>query len=66
MSIKFVNMTEEKEERVIGCEMSVIIMTLLRFGYLVHSLGNCAISLPAETGLSDPCRHVWLVIPDRP
>ena len=27
-------------------------MTLIRLAYLVHSLGNCAMTLPTETGLS--------------
>ena len=29
-----------------GCERSVITMTLLRLGYLVHSLGNRTMTLP--------------------
>ena len=33
-----------------GYERSVITMTLLRLGYLIHSLGNCAMTLPAQTG----------------
>ena len=36
---------------VIGCERSVITMTLLCLGYLVYNLGNYAITLPTETGL---------------
>ena len=27
-------------------------MIFFRLGYLVHNLGKCAITLPAETGLS--------------
>ena len=34
------------------CERSVIIMILLRLGYLVHSLGNCAMTLHTETSIS--------------
>ena len=32
-----------------GCDGSVITMTLLRFGYLVHSLGNYVMTLPTKT-----------------
>jgi len=32
-------------------ERSVMVMTLLRLDYLVHSLGNCGMTLPIETGL---------------
>ena len=35
-----------------GCERSVVTMTLIRLNYLVHSLGNCATLLSIETGLS--------------
>ena len=39
------------------CERSVITMTLLRLGYLVHSLGNRAMTLLTETAL----RELFLV-----
>ena len=32
-------------------EKNIIIMTLFRLGYLVYSLGNCAMIVPTETGL---------------
>ena len=35
------------------CERSVITMTLLRLDYLVYSLGNRAITLSTETGLTN-------------
>ena len=35
-----------------GCERNVITMTLLQLGYLVHSLGNRAMTLPIETGFN--------------
>ena len=38
-----------------GCDRSVIIMTLLRFDYLVHSLSNRAMALPVGTNLSLTC-----------
>ena len=31
------------------CERSVITLTLLRLGYLIHSLGNRTMTLPTET-----------------
>ena len=40
------------------CERSVITMTLLRLGYLVHRLGNYTITLPTETGLRNHCRTI--------
>ena len=33
-------------------EKSVITMTLLRLGYVAHSLGNCVMTLPTETSLT--------------
>ena len=45
-------MAEEKTKSVMECERSVITMTLLRLGYLVHSFGNCAMTLLTETGVS--------------
>ena len=50
MSIKFTDVTEDRR----GSDMryeSVMVMTLLRLDYLVHSLGNCGMTLPIETGL---------------
>ena len=37
---------------VMGCERSVITMTLLWLGYLVYNFGNRAMTLPSKTGLS--------------
>ena len=50
MSIKFTDVAEERSESVMGCERSVITMTLLRLGYLIHSLDNRAMTLSTETG----------------
>jgi len=36
---------------VIGCERSVITITLLFLGYIVHNFDNYAMTLPTETGL---------------
>ena len=33
-------------------EKNVITMTLLRLGYVAHSLGNCVMTLPTETSLT--------------
>jgi len=51
MSIKYADLTEKKKKKsVIKYERSVITMTLSPLGYLVHSLGNCAITLPTKPG----------------
>ena len=50
MSIKFTDVTEDRR----GSDMrheSVMVITLLRLDYLVHSLGNCGMTLSIETGL---------------
>ena len=52
MSIKFADMAEERRS-VMGCERSVITITLLRLDYLVHSLGNCAMTLSTVSDLSE-------------
>ena len=51
MSIKFADMTQERVLSVMGYERSVITMTLLRLGYLVDNLGNCAMTLPLRLAL---------------
>ena len=33
-----------------GYAKSVITITLIRFGYLIYSVGNCMMTLPIETG----------------
>ena len=50
MSIKFADLTEERRS-VMGCEKSVITITLLQLDYLVHSLGNCAMTFSTESDL---------------
>jgi len=48
-----------------GCEWSVFTMTLLRLGYLVHSLSNCAMTvLPTDTDLMRVCMLmlIWLAL----
>ena len=52
MNIKFADVAEERRESVTGCErsVSVITMTLLRLGYLIHSLDNRVMTLSTETG----------------
>ena len=62
MSIKYVDMAEEKTKSVMECERSVITMTLLRLGYLVHSFGNCAMTLPTETGITDSVHNMQLLV----
>ena len=52
MIIKFADMAKEREESVMRCERSVIVMTVLRLGYLIQSLGNRAMILFIETSLS--------------
>ena len=47
-----------------GCERSVVTMTLLRLNYLVHSLVNCATLLSIETGLSHVKLYYLVVFGD--
>ena len=51
MDIKFADMTEERKGSVMGCESTVITMTPIRLGYLVHIFCNCAITLFTKTHL---------------
>jgi hypothetical protein len=44
-----------------GRERSVITITLPRLGYLVHSLGNCAMTLPTEV-FTILMWHLFLII----
>jgi len=58
ISITFADMVGERRQSVMKFERSVITMTLLRLGYLVHRLGNYTITLPTETGLRNHCRTI--------
>jgi len=51
MSIKFTDVTEDRRGSDMRYERSVMVMTLLQLDYLVHSLGNCGMTLSIETGL---------------
>ena len=51
ISIKFANMAQERMGSVIRYEMNVITMTLIRFSYLVHGLGNRIMTLSTKTDL---------------
>ena len=62
MSIKYVDMAEEKTKSVMECERSVITMTLLRLGYLVHNFGNCVMTLSTETGITHSVHNMQLLV----
>jgi len=65
VSIKFADMTEEREEKVPWDVRSVFTMTLLQLDYLVHSLSNCVMTvLPTETDLMRVCMImlIWLAL----
>lgn len=57
MSIKFTDMAEERREDIIWYERSIITMTLLRLGYLIHNFDNWAMTLSTETDIS--LQWVW-------
>ena len=53
MSIKFVDIVEERSRSVIKCEKSVITVILIRFNYLIYSLDKYTIILSIETSILD-------------